>query len=241
MSVKPNFGGKNIPFVYKGDRLIYPNPAKNGLLLWYDFNGMRNSDTNKDVAKDLSGNGNDGQLQNFNYTAESGYNENKLLFDGADDYISTPKPSQPITGQFTWSAVITPYVDDKDMMLLSGSSTAHYIRIVKGVLAAAIPTADVPVVYFSPATKMIPNKTYLIHFMHDGDNVRIYANTEMVSEKQVGELPTESFLQRIGIYRTTDYRAFDGEIHSVKIYNRPLTPEEIQHNYQIEKERFGIE
>ena len=30
-------------------------------------------------------------------------------------------------------------------------------------------------------------------------------------------------------------------VTSVKIYNRPLTPEEIAHNYAIEKERFGIE
>src|SRR5699024_1448287 len=30
-------------------------------------------------------------------------------------------------------------------------------------------------------------------------------------------------------------------IQSYKIYNRPLTPEEIAHNYAIEKERFGIE
>src|SRR5699024_10324500 len=32
-----------------------------------------------------------------------------------------------------------------------------------------------------------------------------------------------------------------GGAASLKIYNRSLTPEEIAHNYQIEKERFGIE
>ena len=57
MSVKMKFGSKDIPFVYKGDKLVYPNPIKDGLLLWYDFKGMRNTDTNKEVAKDLSGNG----------------------------------------------------------------------------------------------------------------------------------------------------------------------------------------
>ncbi len=31
------------------------------------------------IAKDLSGNGNHGTLQNFNFTPESGYDKNKLF------------------------------------------------------------------------------------------------------------------------------------------------------------------
>lgn len=91
MSTTMKFGNKDIPFVYKGDKLIYPNPIRDGLLLWYDFKGMRNTDTNKEVAKDLSGNGNDGQLQNFNFTEESGYKDNKLVFDGVDDKLTIPE------------------------------------------------------------------------------------------------------------------------------------------------------
>lgn len=85
------FGSKDIPFVYKGDKLVYPNPIKDGLLLWYDFKGMRNTDTNKEVAKDLSGNGNDGALTNFNFTEESGYKDNTLVLDGVDDSLIIPE------------------------------------------------------------------------------------------------------------------------------------------------------
>ena len=85
------FGSKDIPFVYKGDKLVYPNPIKDGLLLWYDFKGMRNTDTNKEVVKDLSGNGNDGTLTNFNFTEESGYKDNTLVFDGVDDSLTIPE------------------------------------------------------------------------------------------------------------------------------------------------------
>src|SRR5699024_709929 len=91
MSVKMKFGSKDIPFVYKGDKLVYPNPIKEGLLLWYDFKGMRNTDTNKEVAKDLSGNGNDGTLTNFNFTEGSGYKDNTLVFDGVDDSLTIPE------------------------------------------------------------------------------------------------------------------------------------------------------
>lgn len=91
MSVKMKFGSKDIPFVYKGDKLVYPNPIRDGLLLWYDFKGMRNADTNKEVVKDLSGNGNDGTLVNFNFTEESGYKDNTLVFDGVDDKLIVPE------------------------------------------------------------------------------------------------------------------------------------------------------
>lgn len=91
MSVKMKFGSKDIPFVYKGDKLVYPNPIKDGLLLWYDFKGMRNTDITKEVAKDLSGNGNDGTLTNFNFTEGSGYKDNTLVFDGVDDSLTIPE------------------------------------------------------------------------------------------------------------------------------------------------------
>src|SRR5699024_6557555 len=74
-------------FIYEGNELVYPNPVKDGLVLWYDFSGRTNADGQRGIAEDLSGNGNHGTLQNFNYTAESGYDKNKLLFDGVDDHI----------------------------------------------------------------------------------------------------------------------------------------------------------
>ena len=83
--------GKSKPLmIYKGNEIVYPDPVKDGLKLWYDFAGMRNTDTNRATAKDLSGNGNDGTLRNFAYNSASGYDKNHLLFDGIDDYLDIP-------------------------------------------------------------------------------------------------------------------------------------------------------
>ena len=30
-------GDKNIPFIYQGNELLYPNPVKDGLVLYYDM------------------------------------------------------------------------------------------------------------------------------------------------------------------------------------------------------------
>ena len=116
MSVKMKFGSKDIPFVYKGDKLVYPSPIKDGLLLWYDFKGMRNTDTTKEVAKDLSGNGNDGALTNFNFTEESGYKDNTLVFDGVDDSLTIPELVLDETAMSVMhDGKIYSYEDDKVM------------------------------------------------------------------------------------------------------------------------------
>lgn len=93
-------GDKNIPFIYQGSNLLYPNPVKDGLVLWYDFKGMKNSDVSKGVTKDLTGRSTENaQHFNFLYNSESGYNKG-LKFDGIDDRI-TPmiKQSDGTTSQ----------------------------------------------------------------------------------------------------------------------------------------------
>lgn len=58
---------------------------QDGLLFWGESNNPENTLT---VLKDKSLNNNDGILNNFNNTIESGYNNNELILDGIDDYIN---------------------------------------------------------------------------------------------------------------------------------------------------------
>ena len=107
--------GENKPaFIYEGNELVYPNPVKDGLVLWYDFSGRTNTDSQRGIAEDLSGNGNHGTLQNFNYTSESGYDKNKLLFDGVDDRLTIPHLALDKTAMsVTHNGNIYVYDDDK--------------------------------------------------------------------------------------------------------------------------------
>src|SRR5699024_10101965 len=112
MSDSIKLGNTDIPFVFRGDELMYPNYVKDGLVLHYDFSGMSNSDESRGVAKDLSGNGNDGTLQNFNFTEESGYDKNKLIFDGVDDEIGfTDVISEQTTENQRWSVEFVGHVN----------------------------------------------------------------------------------------------------------------------------------
>src|SRR5699024_1594693 len=82
-----NIGSLKSSFLYKGGDLIYPNPIKDGLILWYDFASMKNDSVNRSIAKNMINTDNDGKLNNFAFNSESGYSNNNLNFDGIDDKI----------------------------------------------------------------------------------------------------------------------------------------------------------
>lgn len=96
-------GDKNVLFARHNGKLIYPKYASTeNLVLHYDFSGRTNLDAQKGIAEDLSGNGNNGVLQNFAYIGESGYLDNALIFDGIDDFITIPEPQIDLDN-FTYS------------------------------------------------------------------------------------------------------------------------------------------
>jgi len=151
-------GNKKIDFVYQGDNLIYPNyPARENLILHYDFSGMKNSDVTKDIARDLSGNGNNGVLQNFAYIDGSGYLDNALIFDGIDDFITIPEPQIDLDN-FTYSeginvlsfrgdnvaTVVDGVVEIGGRNLIIGSfNDWRSVTVLKyGCVSAAIPIQD---------------------------------------------------------------------------------------------------
>ena len=59
---------------------------KDYLIASYRCNGKTNDDIDRDVLKDLSGNGHDIVLKNFAFISGSGYEGGALVFDGINDY-----------------------------------------------------------------------------------------------------------------------------------------------------------
>lgn len=225
-------------FIYEGNALVYPNPVKDGLVLWYDFSGRTNTDGQRGIAEDLSGNGNHGTLQNFNFTPESGYDKNKLLFDGVDDYIATVPPAST---NLTWSVTFTPTFKGEDSFLMSSQQSAFYLKLdLNGRVAVSARGVDSPIDYVS-VIETETGKTYTIDFVHKDGEYRVYANSQLVGKSAKSMLGQVYGLRNIGRYTAASPRNFLGEIHSVKVYDKVLTAEEIAHNYAIEKERFGIE
>lgn len=235
-------GDKNIPFIYQGNNLLYPNPVKDGLVLWYDFKGMKNSDVSKNIARDLSGNGNIGTLQNFNYTSNSGYN-NGLNFDGVDDYctFNTSDSYRNTTYEivFNWGGMI----ENKPYQVLMQTSPLFWVDGIFMSNSRVRASVKVDGVYQSvefPMTDYL-NKNTVVTRVLDSDNkvLKLFINGIKVGEKTFTADVYERVDERYYL-NSPGKDSFTGNINSLKVYNKPLTDQEIQHNYKLEKERWGL-
>ena len=241
-------GDSKPAFIYEGNELVYPNPVKDGLVLWYDFSGRTNADSQRGIAEDLSGNGNHGTLQNFNYTTESGYEKNKLLFDGVDDHIKTPSNLLGGLDSITISVTlkIISSVTRLDGFVMMGTGTGRvWIRIAGNQLSGNTyfgqSGLDFSTVFTNNALDSgIMNLIFVID--RRGKQIA-YLNGSAISERDISEasdIPTHD--GEIIIGRTSvAYSQPNADYYDVKIYRKALTTSEIAHNYAIEKERFGIE
>ena len=80
-------------FVIKNGVAIQPDIPHDGLELYYDVKGKKNTDNYKSTLLDMSGNGRHGVLSNFAYEGVSGFTgttEGGLLLDDVDDKIVRP-------------------------------------------------------------------------------------------------------------------------------------------------------
>ncbi|WP_239704818.1 LamG domain-containing protein [Mammaliicoccus sp. E-M24] len=234
-------------FVYQGNELLYPNPVKDGLILYYDFKGMKNSDTTKGIAKDLSGKGNNGTLSNFAYTSVSGYN-NGLNLDGVDDSVLVGDNSSIIS----LNSEVT-----VEMSILFNESPDFWRWLIgnvsdaagnKGYALAFSPTSTQRLTFIAGGTVLntgyMPSeneKMHLVGKIDSSNNISLTMNGVVIkSIKAIKSMANSTLPVNIGKASYYQSPHLKSNILSAKIYNRALTDQEIQHNYQIEKERWGL-
>ena len=245
-------GDKEIVRAYQGENVIYPTPIRDGLVLWYDFKGKQNTDVIKNVAEDLSGNGNHGELQNFAFTEESGYN-NGLVFDGVDDGI---KSGLTFTGNnnYTVSLLLsvisfTPSEGASAISLaMVGSGTGRFWiyshqsgRIILNTYFGSGHDYEVQSNYLAELQTIFEVTIVSNRYKTN----RMYINGHFNAEKDISaasDVPWQGSNLYVGRSPLVGgYYGFANiNLYSTKVYNRALTDKEIQHNYQIEKERWNL-
>lgn len=243
---------KQIARAYHQGQVTYPNPVKNGLVLWYDFKGRTNSDPNKATAQDLSGKNNHGVLLNFAYEKGSGYANGEVVFDPTDDGIQNAPTNTLFSDNsfYVTGEIAVKFHELTGATYVFGgaygqpfSATMSRTEIVLrmrslnsgGVLDNQYYTVAIPA--------LETNKTYLLSFTVDYKTkvVKIYLDGVLVSESpplsNIHSLITNSrtYLGREGFYTNTTSLS----VSSFRLYNRVLTAEEILHNYEMEKERWS--
>ena len=189
---------------------------KEGLLAYYTGRGRTNNDENKEILPDMSGNGNDLENKNFEYTPESGYGDGYIQYDGIDDFsgLKTSIPATKRTVLFTVS----------DIHRLNENINA-WCGLIDGQN------------YFlgiSNGTGFTQSGSYIINgvvsndnfnILDKGDNIYVAGITDGVGEKRIDNITIGSILNR------SSY-ACKCKIYDALIYNRELTEEEIEQNYK---------
>ena len=234
-------GNKPVNFVYQGNNILHPTPIKDGLILWYDFKGMKNNDVSKGIARDLSGNDNNGTLNNFAYTSGSGYNSG-LKFDGIDDVVNLINPlfNQTKENQNWTFSISFKLIENNTSLefLIRGINLGVGIRYMdnKNKILNYINNTDKAYLYSNDG--VIQNSFSVVTCSYDYNTrtAKIYINNTLDSQKKLedGIVPSGmGYNMSIGT-RRNDY------IYGMKLYNRALSEQEVQNNYKLEKERWGL-
>ena len=240
-------GDKNIPFIYQGNELLYPNPVKDGLVLYYDFKGMKNSDVTKGVAKDLTKNILNGSLKNFNYTEASGYKDG-LLLDGVDDYVETLKNNAINNLTYTLSVELLFEIKKSDNTVLYLVSNSESSTGASGFTIGYFGDSQGQVglfyrgIRFWSTRNLELNKKYFLQVTVDeSGNMKLFINGKLdktTTSSIHSTRPSLNLFFGKAAFYNSPFTNFN--IGDFKIYNRALTDQEVQHNYNLEKERWGL-
>ena len=250
MNIK--IGDKDVKFVRSRGEVVYPNYVKDGLVLWYDFSGMENSGVKRGIAEDLSGNGNDGVLENFAYDEGSGYTDNGLEFDGIDDYVKGNEEMCFDNTNFTMEFVWDMREPEGPTYRGLGSFGHHYAGVSYGTTLRTIRIfykgeggGTAPQVVFDNLPEPVGIVNYTIVFDNDNLEIELFMNNVSFGKKDmIGRMLGEKNEGSVALGRwllSSDLRFSKQSIYSFRKYNRLLTPEEIAHNFKIDKHRFNIQ
>jgi hypothetical protein len=220
----------------------YPKIVTNGLVLNLDV-GQQNSYRGSGTTwTDLSGNGNNGTLVNgVGYSAS---NLGSLSFDGVDDYIDCGNNSSLSVGNNitanAWfyvnsTSVYQPIVSK----VVSNQSLGWEMANSNGTFRTTFrPSATQ--INLSVGSLSVGN-WYMGTMTFDNTTARLYLNGVQTGSTTTGGPVTLNSTQPLQIgTRGIPSNWYNGNIAQVSIYNRALTAQEIQQNFNATKSRFGL-
>ena len=189
------------------------------------------------VWKDLSGNGNDGELDNFGYTEDSGWVDGGLKFDGVDDYVDCGKIN--LGNSFTIEHIFK--VEELENIRTGqiskigsyyNANSAFAIEINNNRTDKTRLQASVNRLYrFKdyPKNNFYNSKIYLVLVFDINKGGSVYLNGEELFSLTFGGLEVDNIPYK---YPLLIGKYFIGNMDLIRVYNRALTDEEILQNYQ---------
>jgi len=220
----------------------YYNPqiVTNGLVLCLDAANTKSYPGSGTTWTDLSGQGNNGTLVNgVGYSSD---NKGSMVFDGVDDVVNTSYGPQlndfTIIAWFRSTGGTLNYnrIVDKDYVagIWLGRESTIANSWGGGVLEDSFP--------YGRYILLADNEWHMIVSRRQGTTHTIYGDgvTNSVSGTVSSAALSTSQFAFGNWYNNINPQRLTGNIAQVSIYNRALTAQEIQQNFNALRGRFGI-
>jgi hypothetical protein len=193
------------------------------------------------IISDLSDNGNNGALVNgVGYSsADAGY----LTFDGVDDFVNggtnaVLNVGNNITAN-AWfyvnsNSLYQPIVSKVPSDFSLGWEVANSSGTFRTTFRPSATLINLQV------GSLVVGNWYMGTMTFDGTTARLYLNGTQTGSTTTGGPVTLNSTQQLQIGTRGAGDVFNGNISSVSIYNRALTAQEIQQNFEAMRSRYGI-
>jgi hypothetical protein len=224
-------------YIAMAPRFVIPSIVTSGLVLNLDAGNTASYPGSGTTWTDVSGNGRTGTLTNG--PTYSSANGGSIVFDGVDDYISI---TQTLTTPFTITGFVR-YTDQAKIMNMYMNTTPH---TVLGISLNRTGVGDLYVYIGNGSSwigapgiissqNMIVNQWYQVTFTSTGSGSILYLNGVNVGTSVYSPSGWGS-----SYYLGGAIEVMRGNIATTQIYNRALSADEIQQNFNATRGRFNI-
>ena len=212
--------------------------VQDGLVLLLD--GIKNTrnghSASTNVWEDLSGNNYDYTLNNIQI------NDNNIYFKGTNNSYALRKENlSEIFGNTLYDdrtiEIVVKDTSNSHIWICGNSSSRKAIGIYVGRLTVSISPDNVST--FSLKNSVLKVNNYSILHKKEGEICAYQNNEQLVNTNNLNCWAHSGEVSYIG-NRSTNGAPLKGEIYSIRVYNRILTEKEINHNYMVDKARYGI-
>jgi hypothetical protein len=211
--------------------------TQQGLIMHLDASDVNSYPGSGATWTDLSGNGNDGTLQNeVSFTADF---NGTMNFDGINDYISTPVDADlQVMPSTTWTGWIKPS-GGSGWHIVFGMEDGGWDRflILENATTFALGHTGGR---WSPGPNANYNSWQHVAVIYDSGTMRFYLNgseyTTLINEGSHSSLGTFT----IGSNQNGGGNRYKGKIAQVSVYDRVLSAAEINFNFNLNKNKYGL-
>jgi hypothetical protein len=212
-----------------------PRIITDGLVLCLDAANKQSYAGSGTVWTDLAGS-NNGTLTNG--PTFSSANGGSIVFDGSNDYINLQNPSALNLTELTVSAWVRTTTNANQIILGKSYLTSYYLNIAPNIKVFSFWTTGNAL--NSPVIEEIGSTAWCyIAGTINNTTKKIYFNSQSVGSAAGGSVGVDGNSIFIGSWPSLN-SFFNGNISQVSIYNRALTPTEIQQNYNATKGRYNL-